>query len=38
MEGNGGREVGLMNSVVREVLSTKLKHEQRLQKVGEPTV
>ena len=38
MEGNGGRAVGIMNSVVREVLSAKCKHEQRLQKAGEPTV
>ena len=34
MERNGEREVGIINSVVREDLTSKMKCEQRLQKVG----
>ena len=38
MEINGEREVGIINSVVREDLTSKMKCEQRLQKVREPSV
>lgn len=38
MEENGGGEVGIMNRVVMEGLAEKLKCQQRLKEVREPTI